>query len=267
MWIDLVSRPSQDPGELVIRRQTASLAQTQQFRHVPRIPAQSHNFNQWATGVHGPIVENRTFFDVDYEGLRNLLPGNAVLTQIPSPQFQTATLQNLVATGNGAESGFYQQLFKVYNGAPGAASATPVTSDGDGGCGGQTFTGLAVGAPCALQFRTTPPSVNREYLWSARVDHTFSDKDRGYIRILRDNGFQPTFTSPFGPTFNDSSTQPQMSGQVSETHTFGPNTVNQFSGSVLYYSAIFRPSDPSGALAALPTFMNFAGGAFSPVGA
>jgi hypothetical protein len=254
-------------GDAIYNWNGRALNANQFFNNEVGAPTPFNNFNQWATGVHGPIVKNRTFFDVDYEGLRNLLPGNAVLTQIPSPQFQTATLQNLVATGNGAESGFYEQLFKVYNGARGAASATPVTSDGDGGCGGQTFTGLAVGAPCALQFRTTPPSVNREYLWSARVDHTFSDKDRGYIRILRDNGFQPTFTSPFGPTFNDSSTQPQMSGQVSETHTFGPNTVNQFSGSVLYYSAIFRPSDPSGALAALPTFMNFAGGAFSPVGA
>ena len=54
------------------------------------------------------------------------------------------------------------------------------------------FTGLAANVPCALQFRTTPPDINKEYLWSARVDHVFNDKDRGYIRVLRDNGFQPT---------------------------------------------------------------------------
>ena len=53
-----------------------------------------------------------------------------------------------------------------------------------------------------------------------------------------------------------------MAGQVSETHTFGPNTVNQFSGSVLYYAAIFAPSDPSGALAALPTYSHFNDGSF-----
>jgi hypothetical protein len=39
MLIDPVPRPSQNPGELVIRRQTASLARVQQFGHVPRIPA------------------------------------------------------------------------------------------------------------------------------------------------------------------------------------------------------------------------------------
>ena len=130
-----------------------------------------------------------------------------------------------------------------------------------------TFTGLAAGAPCALQFRSTPPDINKEYLWSGRVDHVFSDKDRGYIRVFRDNGFQPTFASPFGATFNEQSNQPSMQGQVSETHTFGPSAVNQFNGSVLFYGAVFTPSDASGALAALPTFLNFSGNTFSPIGA
>jgi hypothetical protein len=224
-----------------------------------------NNFNQWATGVHGPIIKNRTFFDVNYEGLRNLLPTAANLTLIPSPQFQAATLANLAGNGNSAEIPFYQQVFKVYNGASGAGSAVPVTSDGAGGCG--TFTGLPAGVPCALQFRTTPPNLNHEYQWSARVDHTFSDSDRGYIRILRDNGLQPSYTSPFGPTFNDQSNQPQMSAQLSETHVFGPNTVNQFGASVLFYAAVFVPSDPNGALAALPTYLSFSGTPFSSVGA
>ncbi len=230
-------------------------------------PTPFNNFNQWATDVHGPIVKNRTFFDVDYEGLRNLLPGSSTLTLIPSPQFQSATLANLAADGNSAEIPFYQQIFKIYNGAPGAGSATPVTSDRDGGCGGLSFTGLPAGAPCALQFRSTPPDINKEYLWSARVDHHFSDKDTGYIRVSRDNGFQPTFASPFGPTFNEQSNQPQMQGQVSETHVFDPNTVNQFNASVLFYAAVFTPSDASGALSALPTYIDFAGDSFSQAGA
>ena len=230
------------------------------------LPTPFNNFNQWGANVQGPIFKNKTFFDVDYEGLHDLLPGSSTLSLIPSPQFQAATLTNLAAVGNAAEIPFYQQIFKVYNGAPGASAALPVTSDGNGGCGGLTFTGLAAGAPCALQLRNTPPDINREYLWSARVDHILSDKDRFYIRVLRDNGFQPTFASPFGPTFNEQSNQPQMQGQVSETHTFGSTAVNQFNGSVLFYGAVFVPSDPSGALAAMPTFLNFAGNTFSPIG-
>ena len=222
-----------------------------------------NNFNQWQTGVQGPIWKNRTFFDVDYEGLRNVLPTASTLTLIPSPQFQAATLANLSTNGNSAEIPFYKQVFAIYNGAPGAAGATPVANGG--GC--QDFTGLGAGVPCALSFRTTPPNTNREYQWSARVDHTFSDKDRGYIRVLRDNGFQPSYTSPFGPTFNDQSNQPQMTGQISETHVFGPNTVNEFKGSALFYAAVFVPSDPNGALSALPTYLSFSGTPFSNVGA
>ena len=222
-----------------------------------------NNFNQWQTGVQGPIWKNRTFFDVDYEGLRNLLPTASSLNLIPSPQFQSATLANLAATGNSAEIPFYKQIFGVYNNAPGASGAVPVANNG--GC--QDFTGLPAGVPCAMQFRSTPGNLNTEYQWSTRVDHIISEKDRFYVRFLRDNGFQPTYTSPFGPTFNDQSNQPQFTAQISETHVFGPNTVNEFKGSGLFYSAVFVPSDPSGALAALPTFVSFSGTPFSSIGA
>jgi hypothetical protein len=259
------SGTNQFHGDAIYNWNGRLLNANQFFSNTVGAPTPFNNFNQWATGVHGPIIKNRTFFDVDYEGLRNLLPTAANLTLVPSPQFQAATLANLAGNGNASEIPFYQQVFKVYNGAPGVGSAVPVTSDGAGGCG--TFTGLPAGVPCALQFRTTPPNLNHEYLWSARVDHIFSDTDRGYIRILRDNGFQPTYTSPFGPTFNEQSNQPQMSAQISETHVFGPNTVNQFGASVLFYAAVFVPADPNGALSALPTFLGFSGTPFSPVGA
>ncbi len=257
------SGTNQFHGDAIYNWNGRALNANQFFANSVGAPTPFNNFNQWAAGAQGPIWKNHTFFDVDYEGLRNVLPTASNLTLVPSQQFQSATLNNLVAVGNGAEVPFYKQLFAIYNNAPGVGAATPVAEGG--GC--QGFTGLPAGVPCALQFRTTPPNLNREYQWSARVDHTFSDKDRAYIRVLRDNGFQPTFTSPFGPTFNASSTQPQMNAQISEIHTFGPSTVNQFNGSALYYSAIFNASNPSGALSALPTFINFSGTPFTSVGA
>ena len=256
------SGTNQFHGNAIYQWNGRALNANQFFSNQVGAPTPFNNFNQYATGVGGPIRKNRTFFDVDYEGIRNVLPTASALTLVPSPQFQAATLSNLAGNGNADEIPFYKQIFAIYNGAAGVGAATPVAG---GGC--QDFTGLAAGVPCALQFRTTPPNENREYQWSARVDHNFSDKDRGYIRVLRDNGFQPTFTSPFGPTFNIQSNQPQMSGSVSEIHTFGPNTVNQFNGSALFYAAIFVPSDTTGALEALPTFVAFSGTPFSPVGA
>lgn len=256
------SGTNQFHGDAIYMWNGRALNANQFFSNEVGSPTPFNNFNQWQTNVNGPIWKNRTFFDVDYEGLRNVLPTASALTLIPSPQFQAATLANLAADGNSAEIPFYKQLFAVYNGGLGAGGATPVPDS----CGGVAALPASV-TTCALQFRTTPPNSNREYQWSSRVDHSFSEKDRGYIRVLRDNGFQPTFTSPFGTTFNEQSNQPQMSGQVSEIHTFDSNTVNQLNGSALFYAAIFVPSNPTGALAALPTFLALSGGEFSPVGA
>jgi hypothetical protein len=258
------SGTNQFHGDAVYNWNGRAVNANQFFSNESGQPTPFNNFNQGATNFNGPIWKNHTFFDVDYEVLRNLLPTASTLNYVPSMPFQNATLANLAADGNSAEIPFYEQVFKIYNSAPGVGSAVPVA---DGGCAGATITGLAAGAPCALQFRSTPPNLNHEYQWAARVDHIFGEKDRGYIRVLRDNGFQPTYTSPFGPTFNAQSIQPEMSGQVSEIHTFGPNTVNQLGGSILFYAAIFGDANQSGALSALPTFLEFAGTQLSPVGA
>ncbi len=252
-------------GDAIYMWNGRALNANQFFSNQVGQPTPFNNFNQWAAGMQGPIWKNRTFFDVDYEGLRNVLPTASALTLVPSQQFQAATLANLAVVGQASEIPFYNKIFAVYNGAPSIGGATPVPASQGYGC--QGFTGLPAGVPCADEFRTTPPNANKEYQWSARVDHNFSDKDHGYIRVLRDNGYQPTFTSPFGPTFNAQSNQPQMNAQLSETHTFGPNTVNQFSGSAFFNASTFAPSNPAAELAALPTFVNFSGGAFASVGA
>jgi hypothetical protein len=218
------------------------------------------NFNQWATGAQGPIIKNRTFFDADYEGTRVVLPTAPVTVKIPSPQFQAATLANLAVNGNSAEIPFYKQIFAIENGAAGAASATPVP----GGCG--SFTLLGSGVPCTLEFRTSPPNTEKEYQYAIRVDHNFSDKDHGYVRVWRDNGFQPTYTDYFNPVFNAQSLQPQMAAQASESHTFGATAVNQFNASAWFYAAAFNPTNLSGALAALPTVVSVSGSPISRIG-
>ena len=249
-------------GDAIYNWNGRALNANQFFSNQVGQPTPFNNFNQWMTNLNGPIWKDHTFFDFNYEGVHSLVPISSRLNLIPSPQFQAATLANLAVNGNSAEIPFYQKAFAIYNNAPGAASAVPVANNG--GC--QDFTGLPSGVPCALQFRSTPGNLFTEYQWAARVDHIFSQNDRGYIRLLRDNGFQPTYTNSFGPIFNIQSNQPQMLGQVSETHVFGPETVNEFKGSALFYSAVFEPASPSGSLAALPTFLSFSGTPFSSIG-
>ncbi len=223
-------------------------------------PKPFSNVNYWATGIGGPLQKNKTFFFFDYEGLRIVLPTNTNAL-IPSQPFATATLNNLAANGNAAEIPFYRNIFKLYSSAPGASSATPVPG---GGCA--DFTGLAVNIPCALQFRSVAGNNTQEYLWNARVDHNFSDRDRAYVSVQRDLGVQPTWTDSISPLFDAFSRQPEMNGQISENHTFGVSAVNQFILAGQFYSAKFSDSNESSALAAFPTTLFFGGGQFTTLG-
>jgi hypothetical protein len=87
----------------------------------------------------------------------------------------------------------------------------------------------ASGQRCAVQFRSNAGNFTKEYVWSARLDHNFSDKDRVFVTVQRDNGTQPTYTDPINPIFNAIGPQPGMQDQISENHTCGPTALNHSS--------------------------------------
>ena len=91
------------------------------FNNLNGVSRPFDNVNQWAAALGGPIVHDKTFFFVDYEGLRVLLPTN-VQVNVPSPQYQAATLANIGAT-QPAQLPFYQNMFSIYNNAPGVSGA------------------------------------------------------------------------------------------------------------------------------------------------
>jgi carboxypeptidase family protein len=219
------------------------------------------NANQWSASLGGPVIKDKTFFFVDYEGLRVVLP-TSVPVNIPSSQFQAATLANIAAT-NPAELSFYQNMFSLWSGAKGATTAGPLPG-GDTGCG--SFAGLAAGTPCALQFRSTAPNFTHEWLLTARVDQNIGNNDRVYIHFRDDHGVQATYTDPINPVFKAGSNQPQYEGQLNETHNFAGNMVNQFILSGSWYSAIFKPQNMTAATTLMPFRLRFSGGAFYDLG-
>lgn len=228
------------------------------FNNARNVPRPFDNANQWAAALGGPIVRNHTFFFADYEGLRVILP-NVTSVNIPSPAFEQATLAHLASTSP-ASVPFYQQLFGVYNGAPGAARATPLA----GSCG--TFTTLGAGVPCALQFGAATDNLTTEWQIAGRIDQSLGPTDHLYGRVQTDRGIQAQSTSPFNPVFNSYSPQPEWQGQLHETHTFGATAVNEFVGAIRWISALFGPKDISATLAALPFEVVFTGTTFSTVG-
>jgi hypothetical protein len=227
------------------------------FNNNTGTPRAFDNANQWAASVGGPIVKDKTFFFVDTEGLRLLIPTSTPVN-IPSPQFQTATL----ATIPGSEATFYNNLFSLYNNAPGASRAT--NSLPSGGCDG-TVT-LPGGAPCALVFQSNVHNLTDEWLLTTRVDQNLGSNDHMFIHFRTDHGLQATITDPLSPVLNAQSVQPEYDGQIQENHQFGANKVNQLILAGSWYSAVFEPPNLARALALMPYDLSFSGGTFDSPG-
>lgn len=229
-------------------------------------PRPFDNVNQWAAAVGGPIIRDKTFFFVNYEGLRVVLPTRGTV-YAPSAAYQAAVLSptaycplpappadgstpppppacynplvplgNLAYNGNSAEAPVIQTIFNQYNNAPGYANATPATDvNGD-----------------AVQFNGTAGNFTHEYLITGRIDQVLGTNDRLFGHFNVDKGVQATFTSLLNPLFNAQSPQPQYQGQLNETHTFSPNITNQFLFALIYYRAIFTNTNQAAANQIVP---------------
>ena len=238
------------------------------FNNQTGTPRPFDNANQWAASLGGPIRKEKTFFFINTEGARVLLP-TSTKVNIPSSQFEAATVANLSSTSP-TSIPFYNQLFSLWNNAAGATHAQNVLAPGTvpnagNGCG--TFAGLgSTAVPCALQFQSTAGNQTNEWLLTARIDQNFGNNDRAFIHFRTDHGLQATYTDPISPTFNGLSKQPQYEGQLQETHSFGSTAVNQLIVSGSWYSSVFTTNSLSAAKALIPFRLAFSGNTFSSLG-
>jgi len=223
-------------------------------------PRPFENNNQWAASFGGPIKRDKAFFFINTEGLRYTF-GSSNEVFVPSQAFQSYVLGTSLPANSPASIPFYQQIFALYNNAPGAANAQPVADS----CGTDLGSSVA-GGNCLASYRVSLPNGNREWLLSGRVDYNFSDHDKIFGRVKFDRGNQPTYTDPINPVFNIQSNQPQNEGQLNYTHVFNPRVVNNFIGSVLYYSALFQSPNLDSALSSFPYILNVFDTNLTPLG-
>ncbi len=217
----------------------------------PSTPRGFDNVNQWAASFGGPLKKDKTFFFWNYEGLRVIIPTANTVT-VPSNGFEAATLANLA--GNPAAQAFYSNIFNLYNGTPNRANGTPAPCP--------TFSG---GPDCGLVVHNSVTNFTHEYQTSLKIDHKFTENDSMFLRAQTDRGVQATATDPINPIFNVQSDQPEYQGQISETHIFNANVINELKVSDLWYSAIFTNANRAATLATFPTTVQFVGG-FSNIG-
>ncbi len=219
-----------------------------------RFKAPPYNQNQFGFTLGGPVVapkyngKDRTFFFVNYEGY-SLRRGNTTLTTVPTPEMKRGDFASFIGASQGTDAlgravprnGIYdarssRQMGNVFvrdlfpgNIIPGnrfdPVSRNVINYAGmvpDPNTAGSRG---ANGNPAQNYFdgRTRKDNYN---LFSLRGDHQFSTKDTLMARysITDSYGFAPNTFPGYGSFDN----QRQMAGTISETHVFGPSTVNEF---------------------------------------
>jgi hypothetical protein len=211
------------------------------FNNHTGTPRPFANNNEYAASLGGPIIKDKLFFFVDYEGIRYIVPSSEPVF-VPTPTYITQTLANLTATAPN-EVALYTKLFNLYTSAPGYNGTNNIA----GSCGAvlPTLNAAFTADNCFSTYQANPSLPGTEWILPFKLDYIFSPKDQIYFRARIDHGTQATLADPFNSSLSAASKQPAYDGQFGWTHIFGPNLTNQFNADLSHYQATFTQNDPS----------------------
>src|SRR6266700_5695034 len=177
----------------------------------PKVPLR---MNQFGGNLGGPIVKNKLFFFVNYEGIRQRTTAINSLYEIPSAYVRSQFVS--------AMQPVLDQMAPLPSGctaipAP-ASCAVPGTIDTTNPASGADL----VYDPAAL------PTTLREDSGSFRLDYTLSEKDRLFFRYNIDDSLtNQTIGLNLGQV-TPLKLRTQL-GKIDETHAFSPTLLNEFS--------------------------------------
>jgi hypothetical protein len=210
----------------------------------PATPRPFANNNQWAASFGGPIKKDKTFFFLDTEGIRYVVPSTVpVYTPYENAAgtagFLTDLINNVSTNGSSANTvATYKAAAAAWEAAPGFTRGTQIA----GSCTDPFFGTTPDNVPggCFQSYYSSPAVPAHEWLLIGRVDQNIGNKDRAFFRFTIDRGIQATNADPISPeNFSAASFQPAYNGNITWNHVFSGTATNQFSASLLWYRAIF----------------------------
>lgn len=202
---------------------------------------------QYGGSIGFPIKRDKTFGFIAVERFHQKETTFVNLLNDPSI-FEITASQNALFT-------FLQ------NGTPFAAAATGLRA---------ALTTTAARYPRTIDLFTREsgqfPFDSNQTTFSARIDHTFSDRDNGYARFsLNDQNFENQAAGAL-TAVSRGRTLDGFNGSLllSEVHQFNPNMVNEFKFQLSYIRQGVFPNDPNGPEFNIEGFGNFGRDIFLP---
>lgn len=214
----------------------------------PDAPKPPFKLNQYGASLGGPVVRNRTFFFVNYEGYREVF-GDSQLVTVPTPAMKRGDFRGVTA------SGIYDPLTTTPNPAGGAAIRQRFPDDI---IPANRFDAIGAGlvqlwpdpqrATLANNYVANPVKKSNMHRADARLDHQLTTKDTLFFRFSIDKGtivMPDTFNTDIGGNEGSFAGNDDVDGRNivgSWTRSITPSTVGDFRYGYTQYDMSLMPT-------------------------
>ena len=208
-------------GSVYEQHRDASLTAHNYFENLVGFPKAHFIWNEYGGSFGGPIIKDKTFFYVGYDGSRSVLGSSGIAFAPTAAQIQQAEAALAAATPSQTPNALGVTILNLYQPHSGQFAVSGVGSQ-------------------------TPDN------FSVKIDHRLGSRDQLTARYLFGNGkdsFPQGTDSPGGGSqlekyYGVTPIRPQNFA-VSDAHTFSPQLINVFRLSYNHVRLSFLPADSS----------------------